>query len=209
MKETSKAHKRRLAEGFYDKYLVGKGIDIGCGDDPITNDCTKWDLEQGDAQYLKDLGDNQFDWVYSSHCLEHMQDPQVALKNWWRVLKAGGYLIVTVPDEDLYEQRVWPPRFNGDHKTSWTIKKKLSWCPYSKNLKDLIEELPAPSVEYIKVIDTDYRYYLRQRVISVWEDKNGETLYEANPYQYVGDVDQTSAEWQAEACIEAVVLKIG
>jgi len=28
----SRSYKRRVKEGFYEKYIVGKGIDIGCSD---------------------------------------------------------------------------------------------------------------------------------------------------------------------------------
>ena len=50
--ETGKARLRRLAEGYFEKYLVGDGIDIGCGDDPLTPYCLAWERAQGDAQIL-------------------------------------------------------------------------------------------------------------------------------------------------------------
>ncbi|MCK7519146.1 MAG: class I SAM-dependent methyltransferase [Ignavibacteriales bacterium] len=39
-----------------------------------------WDFEHGDAQYLSVLENEKFDFVYSSHTLEHMQDIAIALK---------------------------------------------------------------------------------------------------------------------------------
>lgn len=100
-RETSKASTRRCREGYFDKYLAGDGIDIGCGDDPVTADCLHWDLPQGDAQELPGLVSQSFDWVYSSHCLEHLRDPIQAVARWWEVLRPLGYLLVVVPDEDL------------------------------------------------------------------------------------------------------------
>ncbi len=45
-----------------------------------------------------------------------MIDPKVALKNWWRVLKPGGYLIIYLPHRDLYEKKKnLPSRFNTNH----------------------------------------------------------------------------------------------
>src|SRR5678810_1041364 len=96
----------------FQRYLVGKGIDIGSGNDPIVADAFCWDKEQGDAQLLEDLPDELFDYVFSSHCLEHMRNPLEAILNWWRVLRPGGYMVILVPDEDLYEQGVWPSIFN-------------------------------------------------------------------------------------------------
>ena len=52
--------------------------------------CRSWDLPDGDAQYMASIEDGLFDFVHSSHCLEHMQDPQTALANWIRILKPGG-----------------------------------------------------------------------------------------------------------------------
>ena len=87
-------------------------MDIGFGGDSIVPNATGWDFEHGDAQYLKGLNDEQFDFVYSSHTLEHMQDPAVALKNWYRVLKKGGYLIIYIPHRDLYEsKKTLPSKF--------------------------------------------------------------------------------------------------
>ena len=91
--ETSKARPRRLREGTFDRYLTGRGIDIGCGDDPITPDCLRWDRPQGDAATLPGLEAESFDWVYSSHCLEDLPDPDAALRCWWEILKPGGCLV--------------------------------------------------------------------------------------------------------------------
>ena len=63
-----------------------------------------WDWEDGDAQFLASVADASLDFVHSSHCLEHLVDPAEGLNNWVRVVREGGYVIVTVPDEDLYEQ---------------------------------------------------------------------------------------------------------
>jgi len=90
---------------------------------------------------MKTVKDETFDFLHSSHCLEHMVDVRVALKNWVRIIKPGGYLIITVPDEDLYEAGNWPSKFNSDHKHTFTIYKSESWSPVSQNITTLIEEL--------------------------------------------------------------------
>ena len=134
---------------FISTYFVGYGIDIGGGSDSLKNQITRfpriksvrnWDINDGDAQDLQGVDDETFDFVYSSHCLEHLRDPAVALKNWLRVLKPGGYLVVTVPDEDMYEQGVWPSPYNADHKWSFTVWKDFSALPKSINVIDLIND---------------------------------------------------------------------
>lgn len=120
-----------------------------------------WDLADGDAQDLGGVDDASFDFVYSSHCLEHMREPDVALANWYRVLRPGGHLVVTVPDEDLYEQGVWPSTFNTDHKWTFTIHKVRSWSPRSRNVVEMLTRLgPDAQVLSLQLLDHGYRYRL-------------------------------------------------
>lgn len=156
--ETSKAAPRRRAAHYFTRYFAGRGIDIGCGDDPLTPGCLRWDREQGDAQELPGLAPASFDWVYSSHCLEDLPDPSRALHRWWEVLRPGGHLCVVVPDEDLYEQGHWPSRFNGDHRWTFTLHKHTSWSPVSLNLLDLIAALPAHHLLLALTCDQGYDY---------------------------------------------------
>jgi len=148
MFEQSKSAKRRYYDGaFAAKYFVGYGIDIGCGPDSVglykemftrIVDVDPWDLEHGDAQLLASVPNEHYDFVHSSHSLEHMVNPVEALENWIRVLKPDGHLIITVPDEDMYEHGVWPSVNNGDHKWSFTISKASSTMPNSLNVIDLL-----------------------------------------------------------------------
>ena len=133
MKECSKSIMRRMREpNFSNRYFVGNGLDIGGGPDPLglyielfprMKGIKVWDKNDGDAQTLEGIEDEQFSFVHSSHCLEHVENPTVGLQNWFRALKPGGHLIITVPDEDLYEQGQFPSTWNKDHKFTFTICK--------------------------------------------------------------------------------------
>lgn len=171
MKECSKSILRRVRDSrFALRYFVGDGVDIGGRPDPLAiykelfpriASLRTWDLEDGDAQLMASAADESFDFVFSSHCLEHLRDPIEGLRNWFRVLKPGGYLVVTVPDEDLYEQGVWPSTHNRDHKSAFTLQKTQSWCPASINVLDLMRALgPAADVRKVEVVDEAYRYDL-------------------------------------------------
>lgn len=98
-------------------------IDIGAGNGPIKfPGAVLWDKEQGDATYMEGMPDESFQTVYSHHCLEHIDRHITALKNWWRILRRGGFLIVTVPSRKYYEKRAHlPSRFNPDHRTMWSL----------------------------------------------------------------------------------------
>lgn len=103
--ETSKAHKRRLKQGFFDLYCQGKGIDIGCNNDPIVPGIDEWEIANGDATYMHGVAPGTYDFVYTSHLLEHLNDPVTAIRNWWAILKEGGYLILFVPHRELYDRK--------------------------------------------------------------------------------------------------------
>ena len=138
-------------------FLVGSGIDIGCGDCPIKADCRRFDVEDGDANCIEKYVQDKFDYVFSSHCLEHMDDPREAIKGWWNLVKPGGVMIVVVPDEDLYEQGVFPSQFNPYHKWTFTISKRTSWSPKSINVLDLVETLDEVKNFKVELQDAGYR----------------------------------------------------
>lgn len=159
--ETQNSRFRREQEGFFEKYINNRTVlDIGCGKQKIDPLARGWDIAKGDgdATELKGIESESFATIYSSHLLEHIDDPMKALSRWWECLAVGGYLIVAVPDEDLYEQGKWPSIFNPDHRTTWTIHKTKSWSPMSKNLIDLIKNLPGHKVISLRILDTRYDY---------------------------------------------------
>jgi SAM-dependent methyltransferase len=123
--------------------------------------CRNWDLPDGDAQFLETVQDETFDFVHSSHCLEHMRNPQEALYHWLRVLKPGGHLIVMIPDEDLYEQGIFPSTNNGDHKWTFTVFKEKSWSEQSISLMSLLADFSSiAQILKIEVLDATFRYGL-------------------------------------------------
>lgn len=162
-REQSKSAKRRFRDGqFHSKYFVGLGVDIGAGKDSVglytkvfrgIKKIDSWDVQQGDAQYMKGIADNSYDFVHSSHCLEHMRDPSVALANWIRITKPGGYLIITVPEERLYEHGKWPSRFNGDHKHSFSIHRSKYRMPKASCVMALLLTFTNIQVQKIELID--------------------------------------------------------
>lgn len=154
MNETSKT--RKIWGAFEQSIIKGTGIDIGCGNDPLTLDVRRFDIHDGDANCITKFVNDQFDFVYSSHCLEHMVDPRRALLEWWQLVKPGGYLLFIVPDEDLYEQGVFPSRFNPDHKSTFTIAKAQSWSPVSLNVLELAKQLPEARIIKLELQDHNY-----------------------------------------------------
>ena len=154
--ETAKARPRREREGFFEKYCQGYGLDVGYGGDPIVSNVRGWDFEHGDAQLLKGLDDASFDFVYSSHLLEHLPDCELAITNWWRVLKPGGYLLLYLPHRDLYEKKTTlPSRFNLDHAHFFLPDRDET--PDTIGIRPLLEKtLTNMEIIYIHVCDEGY-----------------------------------------------------
>lgn len=51
-----------------------------------------------DAVTLTSVEDSSQDFVIACHILEHLEDPIGAIKTWFRVLKPGGVLFMSIPD---------------------------------------------------------------------------------------------------------------
>lgn len=174
--ECIKAIRRRLRDpAFEGEFFVGHGIDITAGSreqaafDSLQlharlfariASCRLWSREDGDFQTLPGGERGRFDFVHSSHTLEHAADPFSALGCWFECLKPGGYLVITVPDEDLYEQGEFPSTFNHDHRWTFSIYKRVSWSPNSINVTNLIASLPAHRIKRLHLCDDGFDYEL-------------------------------------------------
>jgi len=158
MNETSKTNRVRGSE-FISRYLSGRVIDIGCGDDPVVAWAECFDKRNGDAGDIARLRPTaSYDTVYSSHCLEHMPDPAAALERWWSLVMPGGHLITVVPDAELYEQGMWPSMFNPDHKWAFTLGRTDSAAPHLLNVLLLHQNLPQATIVEVSLQDFGYRH---------------------------------------------------
>ena len=122
-------------------YLRGRGIDIGAGSFKVLpqaisvdNGCDNVmfgipfspDVKVSTAEDMTIFGSQSMDFVYSSHLLEHLENPDKALKEWWRLVKPGGVLVLYLPHEDLYP-RVGEEGANTDHKHNLNEQKVIDW----------------------------------------------------------------------------------
>jgi len=101
------------------KFCVGNGLDLGFGGSAILPTAITVDMIggaytnfnddvqnlQGDARDLYWFQNNVLDYVYSSALLEDFppEDTLWVMKEWLRVLKVGGNLVLYLPDEKAYQ----------------------------------------------------------------------------------------------------------
>lgn len=92
-----------------DHYCQGRGLEIGPGSTPYgdpehTEFLDRYDEHERD--FSIDINadatsiprpDGAYDYVISSHCLEHIPDTLKGLMEWTRVLKPGGILFLMLP----------------------------------------------------------------------------------------------------------------
>lgn len=118
------------------RWTRGRGLDIGAGPQRtfqhfITIDnnvdtqlfgrqMPRPDIFVADACELSMLATEQFDFAFSSHLLEHIPEDRLVqcLREWWRVIRPGGYLVLYLPDEDEYP-KMGEEGANPDHK--WNV----------------------------------------------------------------------------------------
>lgn len=151
--ESRKTFAEKVNSGFIDTYLSGKSIlEVGFRgyrDEivlPIVPQAIGVDIGYPgyDGKVLP-FADESVDAIYTSHCLEHISDYQGALRDWYRLLKVGGYLIVAVPHQYMFEkQRNLPSLSNHDHKRYYTSESLLreisgSWPENSYRIRQLVE----------------------------------------------------------------------
>lgn len=112
-------------------YTRGVGLDLGCGPYKAwphfisVDDVSQHNYRGRDLDWRPDLvasaldlpmfADRGLDFVFSSHLLEHVEDTEAALKEWWRVIKIGGHLVLYLPHADAYPN-IGEPGHNPDHK---------------------------------------------------------------------------------------------
>lgn len=102
----------RFAMPFALEVCKGEGVDVGCnrmewkfpGAHPVDPEINQWDA--------MNFPYDELDYVFSSHCLEHVPGWVDVLEYWTSKLKKGGVLFLYLPD---YSQEYWRPWNNRKH----------------------------------------------------------------------------------------------
>jgi len=106
-----------------------------------------------EASSLNDISDEKYEFLIASHCLEHCANTLKTVKEWLRVIKKGGVILLVLPDK----------RFTFDHNREVTSFEHLIE-DYSSNidetnlthiteileLHDLNMDTPAGTIQQFK-----------------------------------------------------------
>lgn len=184
-------------------YLRGRGLDVGAGDfrvlpHAITVDNmhhTAFGFTQkpdiiAEADDLSIFGDQSMDFVYSSHTLEHVVDLRKTLKEWWRLVKVGGYLVLYLPHEDLYP-KMGEPGANPDHKHNLNADRVLEVMPSGFDLLECETRSQDDEYSFLMVFK---RLQGNKRLLGYQAPKPAKRACVVR-YGAFGDVLQSASVW--------------
>ena len=112
----------RFIKPFAYELCKGRGVDVGCGEWPLDG-AIPVDLERDDPWHALYLPKN-LDYIFSSHCLEHVDDWVEVLNYWTEQLNVGGTLFLYLPH---YSQEYWRPWNNRKHRHVLTAEILLDY----------------------------------------------------------------------------------
>jgi predicted SAM-dependent methyltransferase len=111
----SQGYAAQFAIPFAKHICKGEGYDIGCNREEWKLPGARGiDLCFNDGYHATNLPDKEVDFIFSSHCLEHLDNWVQVLEYWKTKLKSGGVLFLYLPH---YDQEYWRPWHNTKHKS--------------------------------------------------------------------------------------------
>ena len=125
-------------------WCKGNGIDVGGGHWPL-KEARVIDDDIENAYKIREYN-GSLDYVFSSHCLEHLEDPRSALKEWIRVLDREGILYLYLPHPDYIP---------------WRKESMPKWHKHNLYLPDVLSMLEG--VDVIEIVQKDF--WFGQKII--------------------------------------------
>ena len=116
----------------------GKGLDVGASSWPLPGAISVQDEGGQNAYTLDNFQNGELDYIFSSHCLEHLERWQEALRLWIRKIKIGGIIFLYLPHNSMKLWRRGGPWVGYAHK----------WVPTVEVINKLLEENGMEILEY-------------------------------------------------------------
>jgi len=145
---------------FAKEFCKGNGLDIGGFLDWTFPGAVPINIVIDDQWDAYHLPDEKYDYIFSSHTLEHLPDYVGALRYWKEHLKPNGVLFLYLPHPDM---EYWRPQNNYKHLHLF----------YPKDMRDLLVDIGFEDVLYserdlywsFSVVGT-LRQYCKKRFIA-------------------------------------------
>jgi predicted SAM-dependent methyltransferase len=159
--ETSAGHEANKIASIAVPYLQGRVLDLGCGNAPVWPSVIGIDNHttfansagiRGDIADLSLIADASVDACFSSHALEDFEPSRVPaiLKEWWRVIRIHGFLVLYLPHQDHYPH-IGDPNCNPGHK----------WEPRPEIIIDYMKEIGSWTLleNEVRIGSNEYSFF--------------------------------------------------
>lgn len=134
---------------------LGKGLDIGASSWSLPGAIPVQDERGQNAYALDNFQDGELDYIFSSHCLEHLERWQEALRLWIRKIKIGGIIFLYLPHDSMKLWRKGGPWVGYAHK----------WVPTAAVINKFLEKNGMEISEYVPDKDKHWCFYIIARRI--------------------------------------------
>ena len=132
------------------QYCKGRGIDIGTSQWPFSDAIPIQNEEHQNAYTLDAFPNGSLDYVFSSHCLEHLERWRDALRLWINKIKTGGILFLYLPHKSMKLWRPGEPWVGYEHK----------WAPTYKIINRFLTDNRMSIVEFNSGKDDFYCFHI-------------------------------------------------
>jgi len=155
---------------FYKRFKAMSNLDYTTGDleSPIAD--VHFDVQEIPFE------DNTFDVVICNHVLEHVDDDKKAMKEFYRILKSGGFAILQVPQDTNLQKTYEDPSITDPNEREKHFLQKdhirLYGLDYGDRLsevgfvvkKDLFaKRLPQNIIDKYKILENEILYFNRKK----------------------------------------------
>ncbi len=137
------------------QFCSGKGVNVGASRWPFPGATPIQEGGDQDAYKLDSIPDDSLDYVFSSHCLEHLDRWQEALELWISKIKMGGVLFLYLPHESM---KLW-------HRGSPWVRDDHRWRPTYQVINPFLQRNGMGIVEYEADRDQYWSFHIVARKI--------------------------------------------
>lgn len=132
------------------KYCQGRGLDIGAGQWPLPGAIPVQNDSFQNAYNLDSIDNDSLDFVFSSHCLEHLYRWKDVLKLWASKLRLGGILFLYLPHRSMKLWNPGGPWVGGHHK----------WLPTQEVLVPFLSAIQMEIIDFNPERDAYWSFYI-------------------------------------------------
>lgn len=144
----------RFAIPFAQEVCEGVGLDIGyCKEEWKLPGAIGIDAADDSPYDAMNLPDGEVDYIYSSHCLEHLDDWVAALDLWRSKIKQGGTLFLYLPH---FKQKYWRPWHCKKHRHVLTPEIIKQYLYDSGEEKYFVSEMDLNN-SFMVMVEVGYR----------------------------------------------------